>query len=158
MESMTLPTTVTSPLAEKQNAMGTLNGTSASGWTQPLMQSGVGNCWTATDTSLPAALSDREDREAYLEASIEQDVAWQIRLNREARGLSQKDLADLIGSKQSSIARAEDTAYGRHSITTLVKIAHAFGCALLVRFVSYKEFLKTTEDTSVEALTVRGDE
>jgi len=93
-----------------------------------------------------------------LEATIEQDVAWQIRINREARNLSQKQLADRIGSKQSSIARAEDTAYGRHSIAMLLKIAHAFGCALLIRFVSYNDFLAMTEDKSVETLPVPENE
>jgi len=101
---------------------------------------------------------DREEREAYLESCLEQDVAWQIRLNRERRDMSQKELANLVGTQQSSIARAEDPAYGKHSLSMLVRIAHAFGCALLVRFVSYGRFLDATKDTSVEALTVPADE
>ena len=109
-------------------------------------------------TSLPAWLNDQGDREAYLESCLEQDVAWQIRLNREEREMSQTELATLVGTKQSSIARAEDTTYGKHSLAMLVKIAHAFRCALLVRFVSYKEFLAKTGDTSTEALTVAADE
>jgi transcriptional regulator with XRE-family HTH domain len=89
-----------------------------------------------------------------LESTIEQDVAWQIRLNREAREMSQKELGELIGTQQSGVARAEDPTYGKHSLAMLVKIAHAFDCALLVRFMDYGEFVVRTKDTSIEALTV----
>lgn len=138
------------------NVLGRQNGTSAQDWTQ--LQSGAGKQWTTTDTSLPIWLHDREEREAYMEATVEQDVAWQIKINRESRNLNQKELAEIIGSKQSSISRAEDPTYGKHSIAMLVKIAHAFGCALLVRFVSYRDFVATTRETSVEALTVPSNE
>lgn len=82
---------------------------------------------------------DVEYRQAYMESSVEQGIAWQIRINREMRKLSQSDLAKRIGSKQSAISRAEDTTYGRHRIETLVKIANAFDCALQIKFVSYSK-------------------
>jgi ribosome-binding protein aMBF1 (putative translation factor) len=145
-----------SPPKEWVNAIGTQGVTQPAAWTQT--QNGVGERWTRTDTSLPAWLGERAAREAYLESCLEQDVAWQIRLNREAREMSQKQLGDLVGTRQSSIARAEDPAYGKHSLSMLVKLAHAFGCALLVRFVSYQELIKQTKDTSVEALTVPPNE
>lgn len=142
----------TSPTPEWGNAVSTQNGTPVEAWTQ--MQNGVGPQWTATASSLPAWLSDPEDRKAYLESCLEQDVAWQIRLNREAKGMTQAELAELVGTRQSSIARAEDTTYGKHSLAMLAKIANAFGCGLLVRFVPYEEFLENVRDTSPEALTV----
>ncbi len=150
---MIQPTMQTSPPDEWENALKLPNGTPVQAWTQ--MQSGVGNQWTPPATSLPAWLSDREDRQAYLESCIRQDVAWQIRLNREAREMSQSELGDAIGTRQSSIARAEDTEYGRHSLAMLTKIAHAFDCGLVVQFVPYEELVKRTEDTSAEAMTVR---
>jgi ribosome-binding protein aMBF1 (putative translation factor) len=156
MENTARLTMQNSPPKEWVNALPTPDATPAPGWIQT--QNGVGMQWTKTGTSLPAWLSDRAEREAYLESCLEQDVAWQIRLNREAREMSQKTLADAVGTKQSSIARAEDTTYGKHSLSMLVKIAHAFGCALLVRFVDYREFLARTKDTSVNALTVDTDE
>lgn len=131
------------------------SGAPARGWTQ--MQSGGGRPWTATGTSLPGWLREQEDREAYLESCLEQDVAWQIRLNREARNMSQGDLADVVGTRQSSIARAENPSYGKHSLAMLTKIAHAFDCALLVRFVSWQEFVRSASDTSPSALTVVPD-
>jgi len=94
----------------------------------------------------------REYRQAYMESAIEQGVAWQIRVNRERRQMSQRDLAHEIGSRQSAISRAEDTTYGRHRLETLVKIAHAFDCALQVRFVPYSTLAKDNDDLSPSAL------
>lgn len=93
-----------------------------------------------------------EYRHAYMESSIAQGVAWQIRINREKRKLSQTELAAKIGSRQSSISRAEDTTYGSHSLETLVKIANAFDCALQVRLIPYSTLARDSEDLSPEAL------
>lgn len=95
---------------------------------------------------------DPESRQGYLEAAVEQGVAWQIRVNRQKRSMSQDTLAALIGTGQSAISRAEDPDYGGHSLDTLVKIAHAFDCALLVKFVAYSQLAADSEDLSPEAL------
>lgn len=78
-----------------------------------------------------------EYRQAYAEAAVEQGIAWQVRINRERRGLTQSELAALIDTKQSAISRMEDPEYGAHSLQQLVKVAHAFDCALMVKLVSY---------------------
>ena len=98
---------------------------------------------------------DKEFREGYLEGAVEQGVAWQIRSNRQARRLSQDDLANAIGTNQSAISRAEDPEYGAHSLDTLTKIAHAFDCALSVKFVPYSQLAIDSEDLSPEALYAR---
>ncbi|WP_447902668.1 helix-turn-helix domain-containing protein [Stenotrophomonas pavanii] len=112
---------------------------------------------------------DREHREAYMEASIEQGIAWQIKLNRELRGLTQAQLAHAIGTKQSAISRMEDPCYGSHSLKKLVLIAKQFDCALSVKLISYSDlaaesqrlsefhqyalpFELESEDTGVQAL------
>lgn len=95
---------------------------------------------------------DKEYRHGYMVASIEQGVAWQIKVNREVRGLSQGDLASLLGTGQSAISRLEDPTYGAYSIDTLVKIADSFDCALSVRFVPYSELARQSADLSPEAL------
>ena len=92
--------------------------------------------------------TDREYRQAYMEAAIEQGVAWQIRINRLKRGLSQADLARAIGTQQSAISRLEDPEYGRHNLDTLVQIAKAFDCALLVKFASYSKLAAESENLS----------
>ena len=88
---------------------------------------------------------DREYREAYMEAAVEQGVAWQIRINRQKRGLSQKSLASAIGTQQSAVSRLEDPEYGGHSLETLMQIAKAFDCALAVKIVSYSQLASEAE-------------
>jgi transcriptional regulator with XRE-family HTH domain len=66
--------------------------------------------------------------------------------------MSQSDLAQAIESKQSAIARLEDPTYGKHSIATLMKIAHAFDCALRVTLISYSRLAQEVEDTSDQSL------
>lgn len=106
----------------------------------------------------PLAIAQRQDwlndeeRRAYMEATVEQDIAWQIASNRRARKMSQQDLAKAIGTKQSAIARLEDPTYGRHSIAVLIKAAHAFDCALRVSLISYSRLAEEVADTSDEAL------
>lgn len=82
---------------------------------------------------------DREYREAYMEAAVEQGVAWQIRINRSLRKMTQSDLATKIGSTPSGVSRLEDPEYGAHSLETLKQIAKAFDAALSVKFISYGE-------------------
>lgn len=84
-----------------------------------------------------AEWKDRAYREAYAEEAINQGIAWQIKINRERRGLSQKQLATLLNTQQSAVSRLEDPDYGGHSLETLKSVARAFDCALLVKLVSY---------------------
>ena len=95
---------------------------------------------------------DVEDRRAYMEATVEQDIAWQIASNRRTRCMSQRDLAEALGTRQSAVARLEDPTYGRHSIGTLVRVAHAFDCALRVKLIPYSQLAEEVADTSDEAL------
>ena len=55
------------------------------------------------------------------------EVAQLIYDRRVAAGLSQKDLAKLVGTTQSVISRLEDADYGGHSLTMLQRIARALG-------------------------------
>lgn len=95
---------------------------------------------------------DRDYRQSYMEASIEQGVAWQIRANRKKRHLSQEKLAEMLGTNQSAISRIEDPDYGKHSIDTLIGVAHAFDCALSVKFIPYSELARESENLSEEDL------
>lgn len=95
---------------------------------------------------------DAEYRRAYLLASIEQGIAWQIKTNRNARGLSQTDLANALGTKQSAVSRLEDPSYGGYTLDTLVSVAQAFDCAVSLRFVPYSVLARESQDLSPEAL------
>ena len=74
-----------------------------------------------------------------LAQSIEQEVinseiARQVYDLRTAAKLTQKDLADRIGTQQSVISRIEDADYDGHSLGILKRIADALGKKLRVEF------------------------
>lgn len=62
------------------------------------------------------------------------DVAKEIYDARLAAHLSQKELADRIGTQQSVISRVEDANYDGHSLSMLRRIAAAVDCKVVVRF------------------------
>ena len=63
------------------------------------------------------------------------NIAEQIYNLRSREGLSQKQLAKLVGTTQSVISRLEDADYNGHSLAMLRKIATAFHHRVQVRFV-----------------------
>ncbi len=63
------------------------------------------------------------------------DIAFQIRELREKLGLTQKELAELVGTKQSNIARIENADYTRYTLTTLEKVTRALKAKLQVRII-----------------------
>lgn len=83
-------------------------------------------------------LHDREQRDAELAALSHEEydklqLARQIRRLREARGLSQAQLAELLGTRQPSIARIES---GRvlPRIDMLFRLATVLGLRLSIDF------------------------
>lgn len=102
--------------------------------------------------SIPKEWADAEYRMAAMEANVANLVAWQVRVNREERGLTQAQLGSLMGTKQSAISKLEDPDSGDVQLSTLVKAAHAFECALLVKLVDYGEFASITHDVRSERL------
>jgi ribosome-binding protein aMBF1 (putative translation factor) len=66
-------------------------------------------------------------------ARINAEVAQLIHDAREKAGLTQKELADLVGTKQPVIARLEDADYAGHSLAMLQRIAAALNQRLEIR-------------------------
>lgn len=64
------------------------------------------------------------------------DVAMKVYEARTQAGLSQKKLAELVGTQQSVISRIEDADYDGHSLKLLKRIAAALGNKLQVEFYS----------------------
>ena len=77
-------------------------------------------------------------RQRIEEATLNARVAEMIYEARTKAGLSQQALADLIGTKQSVIARLEDADYEGHSLSMLARIAAALHFELDVRFLPPK--------------------
>ena len=107
---------------------------------------------TATGVRLPDEWQEADYRRATVDATVSNLVAWQVRVNREERGMTQAELASAMGTQQSAISRLEDTEGGDVMVSTLLKAAHAFDCALLVRFVSYDSFASLTSDVRPDRL------
>lgn len=78
---------------------------------------------------------DAEMQELIAEERVNAQVAHMIYEARTAAGLTQKELAALIGSKQPVIARLEDADYAGHSVSMLQRIAAALGKQLDIRLL-----------------------
>jgi DNA-binding XRE family transcriptional regulator len=86
----------------------------------------------------------KPDREAALEQKrASAEIAREIFVMREEAGLTQKQLADLVGTTPSVICRLEDADYEGHSLTMLRRIAEALGRRVEVRFVPVKRKKKS---------------
>ncbi len=79
-------------------------------------------------------VKDDPDRKAAIERErVKGDVAQMIYDQRTGAGLTQKELAGLIGTTQSVVSRLEDADYEGHSLTMLRRIAKALDKTLTVR-------------------------
>ncbi len=78
---------------------------------------------------------DAEMEGLVKEASLNAEIAQLIYHARTQAGLTQQQLADRIGTKQSVIARLEDAEYEGHSLSMLQKIARALNQRLEVQLI-----------------------
>ena len=78
---------------------------------------------------------------------IAQDI---YRLRTEAK-LSQKGLAELVGTTASAICRLEDADYGGHSLSMVQRICAALGQRMEIRFVP----IRVTRATRIRAVPGR---
>lgn len=76
---------------------------------------------------------DAESRRILEETRVNVAVAQLIYGAREKAGLTQKELAGLIGTKQPVIARLEDGDYEGHSLSMLQRIATALNQKIEIR-------------------------
>ena len=83
---------------------------------------------------LSGEMKDPEFRRLYEEADIGLKVALEIIKAREAKKISQRELANRLHTKQQTISRIEQGAQNL-TIETLDRIARALGRSLQVKFV-----------------------
>jgi DNA-binding XRE family transcriptional regulator len=76
------------------------------------------------------------------EARANDEVARKIQQLRTKAGLSQRELAKLVGTTASVICRLEDSDYEGHSLAMLRRIAEALQKRVEIRFVPLKEKLQ----------------
>ena len=91
-------------------------------------------------TDLLGILQDRyysspEAREGLEEARAGAQVARRIYALRTGAGLTQRELAAMVGTKHTAICRLEDDDYEGHSLSMLRRIAKALGKRVEIHFV-----------------------
>jgi len=86
------------------------------------------------------------ERNASVEAErVNAEIAGIIHSARTDAGLTQKQLAELVGTTQSVISRLEDSDYDGHSLSMLSRIAEALQKKVTVAM--------TAKDPEVDRLT-----
>lgn len=78
---------------------------------------------------------DAELREMIDQETVSALVAQAIYDARKSVGLTQRELAELIGTKQPVISQLECADYQGHSLSMLKRIAAALNCRLEIRIV-----------------------
>jgi len=78
---------------------------------------------------------DPEAEKMLQQAREQSDIAAKIYELRQQAKLSQKQLAELVGTTQSVISRLEDADYTGHSLEMLRRIATALHCKVKVEIV-----------------------
>lgn len=98
---------------------------------------------------------DREYRESYAEDYLYTFIASQIQVIREQRGLTQTELAQLIGTKQPQISRIENyesVGNANWELETLRKLANALDTRLRVSFETYGSLIEEAQIFSRQKL------
>jgi DNA-binding XRE family transcriptional regulator len=93
--------------------------------------------------NLRATFRDEDSRYAYAEAHLNASIASQT---KKLRGdMSQQELAEKIGTKQSGISRLENANYSSWKVETLRKLARAFGVRLRISFEEFGTLIPEIE-------------
>ena len=85
---------------------------------------------------------DTEQEAAYEEHLANAEIARKLYDLRDKAGLSQRELAKLIGTSASVICRLEDADYNGHSLSMLQRIAAVLDKRVEIRFVPVRRKAK----------------
>jgi transcriptional regulator with XRE-family HTH domain len=87
---------------------------------------------TNFDTYLEDQLKDKDFAARFKKAGEAWDVALQLAALRKESGLSQKELAQRVGTSQQQISRLESPSYEGHSLSMLRRVAEVLGATIHV--------------------------
>ena len=88
---------------------------------------------TNFDKYLETQLRDQDFAERFKKAGNAWEIALQIAALRKEAGLSQKELAQRLGTSQQQISRLESPAYEGHSLSMLRRVADVLGATIQVK-------------------------
>ncbi len=95
---------------------------------------------TNFDRYLEAQLKDPDFTARFQKAGEAWDVALQMAALRKASGMSQKELAQRVGTTQQQISRLESPIYEGHSLSMLRRVAEALGARVFVKIEHRKDY------------------
>ncbi len=88
---------------------------------------------TNFDRYLEKQMKDPDFAVRFEKAGQAWEVAMQLAALRKESGLSQKELANLLGTSQQQISRLESPGYEGHSLSMMRRVADALGATVRVR-------------------------
>jgi transcriptional regulator with XRE-family HTH domain len=91
-------------------------------------------------------------RHSFVESHVDSSLATQIQVLREQRKLTQAQLAEAAGMKQSQISRLERFDNSSWQLRTLRRVARALDLALVVRLESFGTVLPSIGDFGRKSL------
>jgi transcriptional regulator with XRE-family HTH domain len=94
---------------------------------------------TNFDRYLEDQLKDPNFATRFKEAGEAWDVAMQLAELRKKSGLSQKELANRVGTSQQQISRLESPSYEGHSLNMIRRVAEALGATVRVQIQRNKQ-------------------
>ncbi|HEY0704436.1 MAG TPA: helix-turn-helix transcriptional regulator [Candidatus Acidoferrales bacterium] len=101
-------------------------------------------------------LKDRDYRHKFFRGRAEDEVATQLLEFRKKRGLTQQDLAEKCGMKQSAISRIEKSSYSKWNFSTLWRLAQALDVRIRVVVDDMRDVVREYEVREKRA-TVHSD-
>jgi transcriptional regulator with XRE-family HTH domain len=78
-------------------------------------------------------MKDPDFAARFIKAGDDWDVAVQLSALRKECGLSQKELANLVGTSQQQISRIESPSYEGHSLSMLRRVSEVLGATVQVK-------------------------
>jgi len=78
-------------------------------------------------------MKDPDFAERFKKADTDWDIAMQLAALRKECGLSQKELASLVGTSQQQISRIESPSYEGHSLSMLRRVSEVLGATIHVK-------------------------
>jgi DNA-binding XRE family transcriptional regulator len=103
---------------------------------------------TNFDSYLDEQLRNPEFADRFARAGEAWDIALQIAAAREQAGLSQRELAERVGTTQQQISRLESPNYEGHSLSMLRRVAQALDARVHFSFEPIGT-LRVAEDAPV---------
>lgn len=107
---------------------------------------------------LAEEFADKDYAHSYTNEYDDMMLAAQLKVLREAMGLTQEQLAVAAGMKQASISRLEQADYSARSISTLRRLAEVFDVAVHVSFQPFSKSILDIVNLRKERLLVKNRE